>query len=313
MARQHTDNRLALHLYQAPENCELDDRSAWEAASPALKYGIKSYEYYESESTRVKTTTKDIESFKSYDLNIRSTPGSETLVTISAWNKCVVDDPPEPSGDCFVGVDIGGSTSMTCVSIFYVSSRLLETIGGFPRHPELKKRAQADNSPYLEMERRSELIIAGEYSTDPAPLIAHVAQRLKDHGCKVLGCAADMYRQTELIQSMVDCGVAWKMDWRRTGAGLHGHEDVRYFQKSVLNGSIVSAPSVLMVEAIKGSVVKFDEQRNPSIDKRKGNSRVDALSSAVLAVGGACRAAAKPRRKRQVVGVSLEQLDAMSA
>ena len=91
MARQHIDKRLALHLYQADENCELDDRSAWEAASPALKCGIKSYKYYESESTRVKTTTKDIESFKSYDLNIRSTPGAETLVTLSAWNKCVVD------------------------------------------------------------------------------------------------------------------------------------------------------------------------------------------------------------------------------
>ena len=310
MARQHIDKRLALHLYHADENCELDDRSAWEAVSPALKCGIKSYKYYESESTRVKTTTKDIESFKSYDLNIRSTPGAETLVTLSAWNKCVVDEPPSLPVIAMSDRH-GGSQSLTSISIFFPKSRLLETVAGLPRHPDLRKRAQADNSPYLEMERRGELILAGEFTTDPSPLIKHVAQRLKQYQCRVLGAAADLYRRGEVVQSMSDADCRWRMDWRRTGAGLSGHEDVRYFQKAVMNGGVVSAPSVLTVEAIKGSVVAYDSQRNPSIDKRRGSSRVDALSSAVLAVGLACRAAAKPKRKFQTASIPIQDLQPM--
>ena len=161
------------------------------------------------------------------------------------------------------------------------------------------------------MERRGELILAGEFTTDPSPLIKHVAQRLKQYQCRVLGEAADLYRRGEVVQSMSDADCRWRMDWRRTGAGLSGHEDVRYFQKAVMNGGVVSAPSVLTVEAIKGSVVAYDSQRNPSIDKRRGSSRVDALSSAVLAVGLACRAAAKPKRKFQTASIPIQDLQPM--
>ena len=309
------DPNLALHLFQAPPNAALDDPEAWKAASPAIKYGIKSLKYYESESRRVKFQTADQQHFRAYDLNQRAVAESENLVDLDSWEKCVVadEDVPDPSGPCYVGFDLGSGTSMTAISIFYQDTRLLEVIGGFPEQPSLKERGEADNCDYVSMLDRGEMILAGQLSTDPSVLIQYVADRLKKYRCKVLGAAADVYRQGEAVQAMADAEVRWRMDWRRSGAGISGHEDCRYFVKAVLDCAVVTRKSLLMREAIRSSAVRYDENRNPSLSKKKSNSRVDALAASILSIGAAYRAKAKPKPKRQIVSLSLTELETMSA
>ena len=306
------DPSLAVHLHQADAGAALDDEAAWLAANPSLGR-VKQWSYMRSESRRVQTSVKDQATFRAYDMNQTAQPETETLVPADAWARCVTDDPPEPSGDCFIGLDCGGSVSMTAAAIFFPDSGLLEVIGGFPSEPDLKKRGAADNSNYLEMERNGELIVAGQFTTDLAPIIQHVADRLRKYGCRVIGACADKYRDTEVIEAMHSAKVAWKMDWRRTGSGQHGIEDVRFFKKAVLDRAVKSGPSNLMIEAVRGSVVRYDEQNNPVLNKRRANSRIDALSASILCVGAAYRRAAKPKPKREVVSYSLEQLESLSA
>lgn len=306
------DPALAVHIHQAHPDAAIDDESAWLAANPSLGR-VKQWSYMRSESRRVQTSVKDQAAFRAFDMNQTAQPETETLVPADAWARCVTDDPPEPSGDCFVGLDAGGSTSMTAAAVFYISTGLLEVIGGFPAEPDLKKRGEADNANYLEMERRGELILSGEFTTDLEPIIKHVADRLRKYGCRVIGACADKYRDTEFIDAMHSAKVAWKMDWRRTGSGQHGIEDVRFFKKAVLDRAVKSPDSQLMLEAIRGSVVRHDEQNNPVLNKRKANSRIDALSASILAVGAGYRRAAKPKPRRQVISVSLAELETMSA
>ena len=58
------DPTLAVHLYQSPDGCALDDRAAWEASNPGLKAGIKSYEYMAAQARRVAITTSDQRLFR---------------------------------------------------------------------------------------------------------------------------------------------------------------------------------------------------------------------------------------------------------
>ena len=304
------DPALAVHLHQADPDAALDDEAAWLAANPSLGR-VKQWSYMRSESRRVQTSVKDQATFRAYDMNQVAEPGTETLVPADAWLRCVTDDPPDPSGDCYVGIDCGGSQSMTSAAVFYVKTGLLEVIGGFPAEPDLRKRGQADNANYVQMQKSGELIVAGEFTTDLAPIIEHVADRIRQYRCRVIGACADLYRDTEVIESMHSAKVRWKMVWRRTGSGQHGIEDVRFFRKAVLDRAVKSGPSQLMLEAIRGSVVRYDDQNNPVLNKRKANSRIDALSASILAVGAAHRAAAKPKRKFQTASIPIQQLQPM--
>ena len=310
MERSGVDPGLVAHLYQCDPNAALDDQDAWRASNPALGR-VKAMSYMISESRRVQISTKDQAAFRALDMNQLAQPDTETLVPADAWLRCVTDDPPDPSGDCFVGFDCGGSQSMTSAAVFYVKTGLLEVIGGFPAEPDLRTRGQADNANYVEMQKRGELIVAGEFTTDLEPIIKHVADRLRQYQCRVIGACADKYRDTEVIEAMHSAKVAWKMDWRRTGSGPHGIEDVRFFRKAVLDRAVKSGPSQLMLEAIRGSVVRYDEQNNPVLNKRKANSRIDALSASILAVGAAYRAAAKPKRKFQTASIPIQDLQPM--
>ena len=92
------DPGLAIHLYQAPEDCALDDDKAWAAANPGLSCGIKRRSYMESESRRVSVTVSDESSFRALDLNQPISPTSEMIFSVSDWLKCVVpiSDLPRP-------------------------------------------------------------------------------------------------------------------------------------------------------------------------------------------------------------------------
>ena len=175
-------------------------------------------------------TVKDQASFRALDMNQPAEPGTETLVPMDKWKKCLTRALPDPSGECYVGIDMGGNESLTAVSVFYLDTGLLETMGGLPDEPSLKKRGLADNANYEAMARDGELIVAGNQTTDVSPIIAYFAERLKDHGCKVLGAAADFYRKTEVVQAMADAKVNWKMDFRRTGSA--GRLESRMFGSS---------------------------------------------------------------------------------
>ena len=126
---------LEIHHYHAQEGCELDDEGAWDAANPGIKAGIKSISYMASEAARVAVTRSDESSFRALDLNQPGKPGSEMLCSVEEWQACIVseDKLPERTGQCCVGFDLGGSSSMTALARC-VAEWPLRSVGRFPRY-----------------------------------------------------------------------------------------------------------------------------------------------------------------------------------
>ena len=121
--------------------------------------------------------------------------------------------------------------------------------------------------------------------------------------------AADLFRQGECADAISDAGLHFKMEWRRSGLGAHGIEDVGSFQKAVLDRKLKSPPSLLLESAIKESIIRLDGNGNQALDRRKSNSRIDVLSASILAVGLGARRAAKPKPKRAgPISFSLEAI-----
>lgn len=306
------DPGLVVHLHQPTDkSCSIDSRESWYEANPSLGV-VKELSFMESEARRVSITIADQNAFRAQELNLPSDPSTAGLVPIDEWAACVSEGPPELEGDVFIGIDAGGSRAMSAVAAYAPTTGRLKCWACFPRIPALAKREKVDGAPYTMMQKRGELHLFGNRTSSLKQLLEKVAEDLGPDARIRMG-AADLFRQSECADALSDAGLHFRMEWRRSGLGAHGIEDVGAFQKAVLDRKLKSTPSLLLESAIKESIVRLDGNGNQALDRRKANSRIDVLSASILAVGLGARRAAKPKPRRQVVSYSLEQLETMSA
>ena len=59
--------------------------------------------------------------FRAYDLNQCVDPAQEMIVSLSDWGECVKQEPPRV-GPVVAGLDLGGSSSMTCLCLWWFES-----------------------------------------------------------------------------------------------------------------------------------------------------------------------------------------------
>ena len=88
----------------------------------------------EHEAKRAKSTPSDEAFFRAQDLNQPGSPSVERICSPSDWARCS-GPVPERDGECVVGVDLGGSLSMTACVCLWLKSGRVETWGAFPSVP----------------------------------------------------------------------------------------------------------------------------------------------------------------------------------
>ena len=300
MIKRKGDRATVVHVYQAPEDCMLDDRAAWHAANPGLACGIKSLAYMEDEARRVLATPTDQSHFRAFDLNQPQSPAREMIVSLADWKGCVVpaEELPPRDGKVIVGFDLGGSTSMTALVALWPGTWRMEAWAAFPSTPDLKSRGEADNAPYMDMLERGELSIYGGRVTPVSVFLKDCAARLA--GERILVAGADRYRRAEGLEALESADLRWPVVWRGTGAHAHadGSHDVRAFQRRVLTKGLRVAESLLLASAVRESAIRRDGAGNPALDKHRERGRIDALSAAVIATGLAATMDAKQNRPR---------------
>ena len=275
--------------YRAPDKSKVTDRKAWHLANPGLGQ-IKGVRYMESGAQEALANAAAEPGFMVYDLNMPVDPDRQNVVSLSAWNECLVDELPPRLGPCFFGIDLGGSSSMTAGAIFYPATRRLEVYGAFPGSPSLKLRSKADGVPgvYEEMLAAGEISVYDDATTTPVGLfLEDMIARIGDADRVFVG--ADRYRASEAYDELVKAGKPhWPIEWMGMGAGKtdkHVSGVVREFQKGVLSREIKAKRTLLMTSAIAESEIKFDAHQNVMVDKSRAKGRIDALSATILAVG----------------------------
>ena len=146
----------ATAIYEADANCELTDRAAWAQSNPGLGT-IKSVDYMEAESARVKHVASDEPSFRAYDLNCRLNPQKEMILSPDDLRACFVDELPPRSGPCYLGIDAGEATSATACFAVWPQSGRCESWLSFGDVPSLRERGKRDGADYVLVEKRKEL------------------------------------------------------------------------------------------------------------------------------------------------------------
>jgi phage terminase large subunit-like protein len=240
-------------------------------------------------------------SFRLYNRNERiSGESRDMLLTVDEWMACEVSDLPERDGPCVIGIDLGGSASMTAAAFYWPETGRLESLGTFPGNPTLADRGAADgvSGRYVEMNDRGELSTLGDKTVPVAPWLAEV-MRLMD-GRNIAAMVADRYKQSELAEAMdragVTCPVAWRgMGWR------DGSEDIGRFRRAAFDGLVKAGPSLLMRSAFADAVCLKDPANNLKLAKARSKGRIDAAAATVLAVSEGARMLARPKRKARLM------------
>lgn len=277
--------------HRAPPGCEPDDPVAIRAANPGIAAGIAPpLKELQVAARRAKARGgSDLSAYRLLHLNERiSDATNEPLIPLDDWLACETETLPERAGPLVVGLDLGGSASMSACALFWPQTGRLEVRGWFPSRPGLRDRGQSDGvgDLYLSMQKEGTLRCAGDATVPVALWIEEVIAATDDY--PIAAVCYDTFKQSEIQDGLRAANVKARQVLRRFGP-FDGGEDAERFRRAVYDRHVASPQTVMMRAALAEAVCKRDAQLNPCLDKGRSTGRIDAVSAAVLAVGEGSR------------------------
>ncbi|WP_300437005.1 terminase TerL endonuclease subunit [uncultured Mameliella sp.] len=284
--------------HRAPSDLPIDDIEGIKLANPGAEFGIgASLEWLQDQAQRaIKRGGHAAASYRLYHLNQRvSADSREMLLEVDDWLACEVapDDLPPREGPCVIGIDIGGSASMSAASFYWPATHRLEALACVPGNPSLADRGANDGvgGRYVEMQERGELAQMGDLTVPIAPFLEKVMQHVE--GCNVVALTMDRYKAAELTEAVTKAGIRAPLVWR--GQGFRdGGEDAERLRRASFDGKVKTLPSLLLRSAFADAVVVRDDANNMKITKARSLGRIDAVSATCLAVAEGARRMAAP-------------------
>lgn len=273
-----------------------DDLESLRIANPGAEYGIgASIKWLEDSAKRaIARGGNALANFRLYHRNERvSGEARDVLLTVDQWCASECSILPPRSGAVVVGIDLGGSASMSAAALYWPETSRLECYGTFPSEPGLLDRGQNDGvgDRYARMAERGELTTLGAKTVPVAAWLGEVWRRIE--GEAVAAIVADRYKQAEISEAITRAGLTSPVIWRGMGF-KDGGEDVERFRRAVFDGQVRTAESLLMRSAIADAVCLRDPANNVKLVKGRSTGRIDAAAAAILAVAEGARRRARP-------------------
>lgn len=280
----------------------VDDLESLIEANPGSKHGIgSSVDWLQAQARRAQARGgSTLTSFRLFNRNERvSGETRDQLLTVDEWLQCETVDLPPREGECILGVDLGGSASMSAAAFYWPASGRLECLGTFPSNPGLADRGAADGvgRRYQEMHDRGELSVLGDRTVPVAAWLAEVLKQIE--GERIACLTADRYKQSELSEALARVGFSAPVVWR--GQGFRdGGEDCERFRRAAYEGKVRSAPSLLLRSAMADAVCLRDPANNLKLAKARSTGRIDPVAASVLAVAEGARRMGRPATRARI-------------
>lgn len=285
--------------HRPPPGLPADDVDSLMEANPGAKAGIGSaQQWLQAQAKRaIARGGSALASFRLYNRNERvSGENRALLLTVDDWLAAEVSELPPREGGAVVGVDLGGSASMSAAALYWPNTGRMEAFGCFPGNPSLADRGAADGvrDRYVEMRERGELRVMGERIVPAPEFLRAIMDRLDT--APALCFVADRYRQAEFEEALAAANLRVPVVWRGMGF-KDGGEDCERFRSAVFDGRVEVSPSLLLRSAFADAVTLSDPAGNMKLAKARATGRIDAAAAAVLAVAEGQRRIARPVRE----------------
>ncbi|MFZ5693901.1 MAG: terminase [Pseudomonadota bacterium] len=278
-----------------------DDAESLLIANPGALVGIgSSLEWLQAQARRaIARGGSALTSFRLLNRNERvSGETRDLLLTVDEWLSCETSELPPREGSVIIGIDLGGSASMSAAAFYWPATSRLECLGWFPSKPNLLDRGQGDGvgSRYVEMHKRGELSTLGDQTVPVAAWLSAVMRHVE--GQPIGALIMDRFKQSELGEAIDRAGIRAPLIWR--GMGFRdGGEDCERFRRACFDGRVKAAPSLLLRSAFADAVTLRDPANNLKLAKARSNGRIDAAAASVLAVAEGARITGRSQKKQR--------------
>ena len=261
--------------------------ATWRKANPSWAHLPSLRERIRQEAADARLDPDMLASFKALRLNLGTADIVEALLLDPETWERIEADGIERRGGYALGIDAGQTAAMSAAAAFWPSSAAADAFALLPAEPSLAAKGLADGvgRQYVEMHRRGELVIAGQYVSDLAELLREVLRRWGRPSAIVV----DRWREGDLREQLREAGFPLVPLVVR-GQGFHdGGEDVRTFRKVAVGGLVRPPVSLLLRHAVGGARVISDAAANWKLAKnsqggRRSRLRDDAAAALILAV-----------------------------
>jgi len=244
-----------------------------------------------------------LSSFRNLNRNERvASDDRSVLVTIDEWLAAEVSPAKlaERDGPVILGVDLGGSRSMSAAALYWPVTGRLECVGAFPTTPGLADRGASDgvSGRYVEMSDRGELVTMGDTTVPVDRFLANVVELLD--GQAPAAVVGDRFRHAEFVEALRGAGLervpcVWRgMGWR------DGSEDVERFRRALFEGKVLCTPSLLLRSAFSDAITLVDPAGNHKLARGRSTGRIDAAAATVIAVAQGVRMQGQPEGKAKL-------------
>jgi len=291
--------------HRPPPGLPADDLESLLIANPGAREGIGATpEWLVAQARRaIARGGSALSSFRNLNRNERvASDDRSVLITIDEWLSAEVapDALPRRDGPVILGVDLGGSRSMSAAALFWPLTGRLEAVAAFPSQPGLADRGAADGvaGRYVEMADRGELVTMGDTTVPVGRFLADVVARLD--GQAPAAIVGDRFRHAEFLEALRGAGLervpcVWRgMGWR------DGSEDVERFRRALFEGKVRCTPSLLLRSAFADAITLVDPAGNHKLVKGRSTGRIDAAAATVIAVAQGVRMLGQPEGKARM-------------
>lgn len=288
--------------HRPPPGLPADDLESLLIANPGATEGIgATAEWLVSQARRaIARGGSALSSFRNLNRNERtSTENRSQVLTVDQWMSAEVDADklPPRDGPCILGIDLGGSRSMSAAAFYWPDTGRLEALGTFPSKPGLADRGAADSvgDRYLQMHQRGELSVMGENTVPPGLWLAEIVRKLD--GVTPVCIMGDRFRHAEFVEAMQAASLA-RVPFLPRGFGFKdSSDDIERFRRSIFDGDVKVAPSMLLRFAFADAITLVDPAGNHKLAKARSLGRIDAAAAAIVAVAQGARMKATPHKK----------------
>lgn len=271
-----------------------DDLASLMVANPGASEGIgPSAEWLTAQAKRaIARGGSALSSFRNLNRNERvASDDRSVLLTVDEWLSCEVspEDLPARDGPVILGIDLGGSRSMSAAALYWPDTGRLECFGAFPCSPSLADRGQSDGvaGRYVEMRERGELVTMGDATVPVGRFIADIVSKLE--GQAPAAIVGDRFRHAEFVEALRDAGLDRVPMVYRGFGWKDGSEDCERFRRAVFENTVQAVPSLLLRSAFAEAITLVDPAGNHKLAAGRSTGRIDPAAATVVAVAQGVR------------------------
>jgi phage terminase large subunit-like protein len=288
-AKNSGDPSIVCHVYEAPKDCELNDRRAWKASNPALGK-FRSEADLENLATVAARMPSAEASFRNLNLNQR-VEAHAPFVTRSVWesNGAEVDPAVFRDNPVYVGIDLSARTDLTAIVLVAQDPTTLHwhvQTHCFTPEDGLAERSKRDRTPYDVWVKQGFLHTTPGSTVDYDYVAEWLLENCSEMDLQTL--AYDRWRIDVFTKALGGADAPHGLVEKLTPFG-QGTKDmspaIDTLEAELVNGRVHHGAHPVLTACAANARVWKDSSGNRKFEKQKSTGRIDAMVALAMAIG----------------------------